>query len=101
MTCLAWNELDVAFREDKPAAPTGGGSSPALEKWERSNRMAIMVMTQTISAGIKGAIPTKDADGNDLSAKVLLAKIEENFKSSSKTYASTLIMKLVSSQYNG
>ena len=101
MTCLAWNELDVAFREDKPAAPTGGGSSAALEKWERSNRMAIMVMTQTISVGIKSAIPTKDADGNDLSAKVLLAKIEENFKSSSKTYASTLIMKLVSSQYNG
>jgi hypothetical protein len=44
-----------------------------------------MVMTQTISVGIKGAIPTKDADGNDLSAKVLLAKIEENFNSSSKT----------------
>jgi hypothetical protein len=30
MTCLAWNELDVAFREDKPVAPTGGGSSAAL-----------------------------------------------------------------------
>ena len=61
--------------------------------------MATMVMRQTISAGIKGAIPTKDAAGLNLSAKALLAKIEENFKSSSKTYASTLIMKLVSSQY--
>ncbi|CAO2168013.1 unnamed protein product [Urochloa humidicola] len=60
-----------------------------------------MVMTQTISAGIRGAIPTKDAAGNDLTAKELLAKIEENFKSSSKTYASTMIMKLVSCQYNG
>ncbi|CAO2180425.1 unnamed protein product [Urochloa humidicola] len=60
-----------------------------------------MVMTQTISPGIRGAIPTKDPAGNDLTAKELLAKIEENFKSSSKTYASTTIMKLVSSQYNG
>ena len=101
MTCLAWNDLDLALREDKPAAPAAGQSSAALEKWERSDRMATMVMRQTISAGIKGAIPTKDAAGLDLSAKALLAKIEENFKSSSKTYASTLIMKLVSSQYTG
>ena len=59
--------------------------------------MALMVRSQTISAGIKGVIPTKDAQGADLSAKAFLAKIEENFKSSSKTYASTLIMKLVAS----
>jgi hypothetical protein len=87
----------MAFTEDKPDAPSGRGSLTAIEKWERSDRMAIMIMTQTISAGIKGDIPTKDTNGNDLTAKQLLAKIEENFKSSSKTYASTLIMKLVSS----
>jgi hypothetical protein len=69
----------MAFRKYRPAAPAGGGSSTAIEKWEGSNRIAIMVMTQTISAGIKGAIPTKDNDGNDLTAKELLAKIEENF----------------------
>ena len=63
--------------------------------------MVLMVMSQTISAGIKGAIPTMDAQGADLSAKAFLAKIEENFKSSSKTYTSTLIMKLVASQYDG
>jgi hypothetical protein len=87
----------MAFTEDEPDAPSGRGSLTAIEKWERSDRMAIMIMTQTISAGIKGDIPTKDTNGNDLTAKQLLAKIEENFKSSSKTYASTLIMKLVSS----
>nr|CAB3450664.1 unnamed protein product [Digitaria exilis] len=101
MTCLAWNDLDVAFREDRPAAPAEGQTSPAFDKWERSNRMATMVMSQTISPGIKGAIPLKNAQGVEYSAKELLTKIEENFKSSSKTYASTLIMKLVSSQYNG
>ncbi|CAN6177061.1 unnamed protein product [Urochloa humidicola] len=100
-TVLLWNDLDTVFREDKPAAPTDGGTTPVIEKWERSNRVAIMVMTQTISAGIKRAIPTKNEAGVDYTAKELLAKIEENFKSSSKTYASTMIMKLVSSQYNG
>nr|CAB3492814.1 unnamed protein product [Digitaria exilis] len=101
MTCLAWNDLDIVFRQDRPAAPAEGQTSPALEKWERSNRMATMVMSQTISPGIKGAIPLKNAQGVEYTATELLAKIEENFKSSSKTYASTLIMKLVSSQYNG
>ncbi|CAN6305385.1 unnamed protein product [Urochloa humidicola] len=100
-TCLLWNDLDTMFREDKPAAPADGSTTPAIEKWERSNHLAIMVMTQTISAGIRGAIPTNSADGNDLTANELLAKIEENFKSSSKTYASTMIMNLVSSQCNG
>ena len=100
MTCLVWNDLDLALREDKPAVAEGQ-TSAALEKWARSDCMALMVMSQTISAGIKGAIPTKDAQGADLSAKAFLAKIEENFKSSSKTYASTLIMKLVASQYDG
>ncbi|CAN6246575.1 unnamed protein product [Urochloa humidicola] len=100
-TCLLWNDLDTVFKEDKPAAPADESTSPAVEKWERSNRLAIMIMTQTISAGITGEIPTKNVADNDLTAKELLAKIEENFKSSSKIYASTMIMKLVSSQYNG
>ena len=89
MTCLAWNDLDLALREDKPVV-AAGQTSATLEKWARSDRVTLMVMSQTISAGIKGAIPTKDAQGADLSAKAFLAKIEENFKSSSKTYASTL-----------
>ena len=55
MTCLAWNDLDLASREDKPAV-AAGQTSAGLEKWARTHRMAIMVMSQTISAGIKGAI---------------------------------------------
>ena len=37
----------------------------------------------------------------DLTTKAYLAKVEENFKSSSKTYVSTLIMKMMTSQYDG
>ena len=44
-----------------------------------------MIIKQTISPAICGTIPDKDQDGNELSAKAYLAKVEENFKSFSKT----------------
>ncbi|GJN34157.1 hypothetical protein PR202_gb22800 [Eleusine coracana subsp. coracana] len=45
ITCLAWNDLDVALRVDKPTPPADGvAPSAAFEKWERSDRMATMVM---------------------------------------------------------
>ncbi|CAN6317922.1 unnamed protein product [Urochloa humidicola] len=31
-TVLLWNDLDTVFREDKPAAPANGGTTPAIEK---------------------------------------------------------------------
>jgi hypothetical protein len=81
------------LRENKPAKP--------IEKWERCESMANMIIKQTISAAIRGAILDKDQDDKELTAKAYLAKVQENFKSSSKTYASTLIMKMLTSQYNG
>ena len=84
-------EYDLALRADKPAAP-----ADAIEKWERADRMANMIIKQSISV----AIPDKHQDGNELSAKAFLARVEENFKCSQKTYASTLIMKMLTSQYN-
>jgi hypothetical protein len=95
-------EYDLALRRDKPAKPAdSNGDRTAIEKWERSDRMANMIIKNTINPAICGAIPDKDQDGNNLSAKAYLAKVEENFKSSSKTYASTLIMKMLTSQYDG
>ncbi|XP_039803662.1 uncharacterized protein LOC120667708 [Panicum virgatum] len=95
---IAVCEYDLALRQAKPAEPVDPkGDRTAIEKWERSDRMANMIIKNTITPAICGAIPDKDQDGNDLSAKVYLAKVEENFKSSSKTYASTLIMKMLTS----
>jgi len=52
-------------------------------------------MKNNITPAIRGAIPTLD------NAKKYLANIEEQFKSSSKAEASTLIMKMVSTKYSG
>jgi len=101
------NELDLALREDEPVAPIAEGDNDAtlaarttkyvekLEKWERSNRLAVKVMKNNITPTIRGAIPTSD------NAKKYLANIEEQFQSSSKAKASTLIMKIVSTKYSG
>ena len=101
------NDLDLALREDVPVAPTAEGDNNAtlasrtakyeekLGKWERSNRLAVKVMKNNITPAIRGAIPTLD------NAKKYLANIEEQFQSSSKAKASTLIMKMVSTKYSG
>ncbi|GAV88408.1 UBN2_2 domain-containing protein [Cephalotus follicularis] len=65
------------------------------EKWERSNYLLFMIMKSSISMAIKGAIP----DSNN--AKTYLAFVEEQFKGSSKAYASTLIMKMLTIRYDG
>ena len=81
-------EYDLALHEDKPTTPTDpNGDRTAIEKWERCNRLATMIIKQTITPAICGAISDKDQASNDLTAKAYLAKVEENFKSCSKTYA--------------
>ncbi|XP_062194359.1 uncharacterized protein LOC133897587 [Phragmites australis] len=96
-------DLDYALRVDAPTAPAIGVENydelkktyDALsEKWERSNRMSLMIMRNSISDAIRGAIP------NSEKAKTYLASVEEQFKGTSKVYASTLIQKLLNTKYN-
>ena len=63
--------------------------------------MHLMDLRATISNAIKGAIPDRKESGEELIAKEFFASIEKNFKSSSKTDASTLIMKICTSRYDG
>ncbi|GAV67298.1 UBN2_2 domain-containing protein, partial [Cephalotus follicularis] len=91
-------DLDHALRIDTPAAITAQSTieqRAAYEKWERSNRMSLMIMKSSISVAIRGAIPYS----ND--AKTYLASVEEQFKGSSKAHASTLIMKMLTTRYDG
>jgi hypothetical protein len=63
--------------------------------WERSNRKCLMVIKETISEGIRGAIPECETTVE------YLEKVESQFTSSSKAYASSLIKRLVSEKYTG
>ncbi|RLN35268.1 uncharacterized protein C2845_PM03G23520 [Panicum miliaceum] len=64
-------------------------------KWDQSNRKCLMVIKSSIVEAIRGAIP------ESTTAIDYLRKVESQFTSSSKAYASTLIKRLVTEKYNG
>ncbi|GAV57329.1 UBN2_2 domain-containing protein [Cephalotus follicularis] len=91
-------DLDHALQTDTPATITAQNTieqKAAYEKWERSNRMSLMIMNSSISITIRGAIPDSH------NTKTYLASVEEQFKCSSKTHASTPIMKMLKTMYDG
>ncbi|KAL5805674.1 hypothetical protein ACOSQ4_028407 [Xanthoceras sorbifolium] len=56
---LGWIDIDYAIRKDEPLAimNTSCTADIALyEKWERSNRLSVMLIKTKISAGIRGSM---------------------------------------------
>ncbi len=102
-------DLDYALRVEKPYAPDLGDEKynnklkeyiAKSNKWERSNRMAYMIINDSISDEVRGGFPDK-LSYRKLDAKEFLNSIEENFKSSSKAYANTLMNKMLNTRFNG
>lgn len=100
---LALLDLDYALNNGTPKEPEEGSQNfEALQKeyndekakWELSNSKCLMVIKSSIVQSIRGA--TTDSK----SAKEYLSKVEDQFKGSSKIYASTLIKRLVEEKYN-
>nr|GEX65642.1 UBN2_2 domain-containing protein [Tanacetum cinerariifolium] len=90
-------DLDHTLRIDPPAALTAESTADqkrAYEQWERSNRMSLMIIKNSISIAIRGAIPDSE------NAKEYLSSIEEQFKGTSKAHASTLILKMLTTKYD-
>lgn len=91
-------DLDHALRTDPPAALTAESTTDqkcAYEQWERSNRMALMIIKNSISVAIRGAIPDSE------NVKEYLSSVEEQFKGTSKAHASTLILNMLTTKYDG
>ena len=100
---LALLDLDYALNNNAPKEPEEDSENyEALLKvyndekalWEPSNRKCYMVIKSSTIESIRGAI----LDSN--SAKEYLSKVKDQFKGSSKIYASTLIKRLVEEKYN-
>ncbi|RVW90040.1 Retrovirus-related Pol polyprotein from transposon TNT 1-94 [Vitis vinifera] len=85
-------DIDYAIRKDKPTITnTNITVEKALyEQWERSNRLSLMFIKTKISYGIRGSVDQHD------NVKTLLKAIDEQFVTSNKALASTLIMKFLS-----
>ncbi|KAL4554216.1 hypothetical protein LXL04_037399 [Taraxacum kok-saghyz] len=90
-------ELDHALRFDPPEALNEKSTTEQklfYDKWERSNRMSLMIIKNSISMPIRGAIPDSE------NAKTYLESVEEQFRGTSKAHASTLILKMLTKKYD-
>ncbi|XP_020682407.1 uncharacterized protein LOC110099552 [Dendrobium catenatum] len=95
---LGYMDLDYAIRTERPPALTEESTIEQranFEKWERSNRMSLMIMKHSILDIIRGAMPEEE------NAKKFLSQIADRFVGSEKVEISTILSKLVSMRYKG
>ncbi|KAL3636439.1 hypothetical protein CASFOL_020986 [Castilleja foliolosa] len=74
---LGCMDLDLALRIEKPPSLTAASSSDDrrnFEKWERSDRMSLMIIKRGVPEAFRGAISDEVT-----SAKDFLAEIEKRF----------------------
>ncbi|KAF7149257.1 hypothetical protein RHSIM_Rhsim03G0077200 [Rhododendron simsii] len=97
LLALGCMDLDLAIREDEPPKPTNESSIAvrvAYDRWERSNRLSLMLIKTHISSSIRNSIPSCDK------VKDYMKAIEEQFVSSDKALASTLMNRLSGMKHN-
>ncbi|KAL6324389.1 hypothetical protein AAG906_012993 [Vitis piasezkii] len=95
---LGCMDIDYAIRKDEPHKITDTSTSEEIllyERWEKSNRLSVMYIKTKISAGIRGSIEQHE------NVRELLKAIDEQFVTSDKALASTLIMKFTSLKLTG
>ncbi|RVW86998.1 Retrovirus-related Pol polyprotein from transposon TNT 1-94 [Vitis vinifera] len=95
---LGCMDLDYASREPTPTKPTSESTNEQkalYEKWEHSNRMSLMIMKGSITPAIREAIPDSD------NAMSYIKSVKEQFLGTSKSLASTLMIKMITMKYDG
>lgn len=96
---LAVMDLDLALRIDSLPPLTDESTSDdkkALERWERSNRMCIMIIKKAILETFRGSMSEKTT-----TAKEFLEEIEQRFVKNEKVEIGTLLTNLISMRYTG
>lgn len=81
-------DIDIAILEPKPATPEEGSSATVIskfEKWERANRLSLMLIKRFMSDTIQDNIHDQ---GN---AKDFMSAIGEKFKESDKAETTNLM----------
>ncbi|XP_068638423.1 uncharacterized protein [Aristolochia californica] len=92
---LSCMDLDLVLRAEPPISTPDNLNEVKIEKWERSNRMCLMIMKRSISEAFWGSMTESK------SAKKFLEEIEQYFPKNEKSEASSLLAKLVLMKYKG
>ncbi|RVW68071.1 hypothetical protein CK203_064578 [Vitis vinifera] len=85
---LGCMDLDFALREDRHSDLTSASTAEqrsTMEKWERSNRMSLMIMKHSIPEAIRGTIP------EETQAKAFLDQIANRFATNEKVETNTIL----------
>ncbi|XP_024989222.1 uncharacterized protein LOC112523774 [Cynara cardunculus var. scolymus] len=90
---LGCMDLDQALRIERPISIAENPNTDKIERWDRSNRMCLMIMKRSILSRFRGSI-TESTD-----AKKFLTEIEQFFAKNEKAKASNTLMKLVTMRY--
>jgi hypothetical protein len=53
---LGCMDLDLSLREDRPVATPENPNEVKIEKWDRSNRMCLMIIKRSIPEMIRGSM---------------------------------------------
>ena len=91
-------DIDYTIRKDEPHKITYTSIPDEIllyERWKKSNRFSVMYIKTKISVGIHGSIEQHE------NVRELLKAIDEQFVTSDKALASTLIMKFTSLNLTG
>ena len=92
-------DLDLALRVDSPPPLTDKSTSDEkrdMKRWEKSNRMCMMIMKKAIPEAFRGTMSDKIT-----TAKEFLADIEKRFVKNEKAEIGMLLTSLISMRYRG
>ena len=96
---LGCMDVDYAIRKEQPASLTDASSNTDklnFEKWERSNRLSLMMIRRSNSEAFRGGV-SDDAD--EVSVKDFLDELEKRFAKNEKAETSKLLADLVQMRY--
>ena len=95
---LGFLDYDFVLKENPPQAPATDASTETktkYAKWEKANKMTMLIMQRAMAPSVKGSIPKSEH------AKQYYEDIAQRFKESEKVVKSTLLSQLTDMKYDG
>ncbi|CAL2278114.1 unnamed protein product [Prunus armeniaca] len=95
---LGFLDYDFVLREEPPQEPAADASAETktkFAKWEKANKMAMLIMQRAMSSSVKGSIPKSK------NAQQYYESIAQRFKESEKAVKSSLLNQLIDMKYDG
>ncbi|GMJ05206.1 hypothetical protein HRI_004189800 [Hibiscus trionum] len=96
---LGCMDIDLALRQEQPAPLTADSTPDAkrdFERWDRSNRMSLMIMKHSIPEAFRGTESEEITQ-----AKSFLDDLEQRFAKNDKVEMTSLLNSLMSIKYKG